>query len=152
VPGSNLVPEVSPDGRYVLYTANVGPNRRQLRVVELKTGERVPFAIDVDWSQGVSSQILWGRARWTPDGKRIAFVEADEQDRSGVFVRDFVPGRDTRATRRPLAGFSSKYLTESLGLSPDGRHLTIATLHQTSGLSLAEGLTGVAPPHTDETR
>jgi Tol biopolymer transport system component len=96
----------------------------------------------------VSSQILWGRARWVPDGTAIAFVGADEDGRSGVFVQDFVPGRDTAVTRRPVAGFSSESLTESLGLSPDGRRLTIANLHQASGLALAEGLPGVAPPRT----
>ena len=99
-----------------------------------------------------SSQILVGRCRWRPDGRAIAFIGLDGAGRSGVFVQDFAPGRDTTDTRRPVAGFSSEYQTESLGVSPDGRRLTIATLQQTSGLVVAEGLEGVAPPRAAEPR
>jgi len=152
VPGTHLVPEVSPDGRHVLFIANMGPTRRQVRVARIDTGEVEPFAIDVEWSTGASSQVLWGRSRWHPDGQGIYFVGLDERGRSGVFLQDFVPGRDTSASRRPVAGFSSQYMTESLGVSPDGRSLTISTLHQTGGLALAEGVAGVEPPRAPRGR
>jgi Tol biopolymer transport system component len=152
VPGSTLVPEVSPDGRHVLFIGNVGPTRREVRVARVDTGELESFGIDIRWSAAVSSQILWGRSRWRPDGGAIYFVGLDEHGRSGVFVQDFAPGRETRSTRRPVAGFSPEYETESLGLSVDGARLTISTLHQTSGLALAEGLAGVTPPRPDESR
>ena len=146
VADSFIIPEVSPDGRHVAFIATTGPNSRQIRVARMDAGELEESGIDVAWSTGVSGQILWGRCRWRPDGGAISFIGPDDEGRSGVFVQDFVPGRDTSATRRKVAGFSSEYLTESLGVSADGKHLTIATLHQTSGLALAEGLTGVGPP------
>jgi len=145
-PGRNLVPEVSPDGRHVLFAANAGVTRRDLTVADIETGELLPFRVEVDWTPAASSQVLWGRARWMPDGRRIVFVGLDAEGRSGVYVQDFAPDRDTIASRHAVAGFSSGHLTESLGVSPDGRRLTIATLEQTSGLALAEGLTGVEPP------
>jgi hypothetical protein len=141
---------VSPDGRHVLFIGNVGPTRREVRVARVDTGELEPFGIDIRWSTAGSSQILWGRSRWRPDGKAIYFVGMDDEGRSGVFLQDFVPGRDTRSTRRKMAGFSAEYETESLGLTPDGATLTISTLHQTSGLALAEGLEGVMPPRAPE--
>jgi Tol biopolymer transport system component len=152
VPGSTLVPEVSSDGRHVLFIGNVGPTRREVRVARVDTGELEPFGIDIRWSTAVSSQILWGRSRWRPDAEAIYFVGLDDEGRSGVFVQDFAPGRDTGSTRRKVAGFSAEYETESLGLAPDGARLTISTLHQTSGLTLAEGLAGVTPPRADEPR
>ena len=69
-----------------------------------------------------------------PDRKRSLFwtnglfplAGVDDEGRSGVFVQHFAPGRDTSAIRRKLAGFSSEYLTESLGVSADEMRLTIA--------------------------
>ena len=57
-----------------------------------------------------------------------------------------MPGRDTAATRRPLAGFAPDVLTESLGVSPDGKTLVVSTLQEYSSLQLAEGLVGLEPP------
>ena len=59
-----------------------------------------------------------GRSRWMPDGKAIAFVGLDDAGLTGVFVQDFVPGRDTTATRRKLAGFDPDYITETFAISP----------------------------------
>jgi WD40 repeat protein len=70
-----------------------------------------------------SSQTGFGRSRWMPDGKKIAFVGFDDAGLTGVFVQDFVPGQDTTATRRKLAGFDPDYITESFAISPDGTRI-----------------------------
>jgi Tol biopolymer transport system component len=145
-PGGDVVPEVSPDGRRVLFATLEAATRRVIRVVEIESGTRVPFEIGVDWPPFANSQILWGRARWMPGGRAIAFVGADAEGHSGVYVQDFAPGRDTTSSRRRLAGFSPEFFVESLGVSPDGKRLTISTLRQSSTLFLAEGLPGVEPP------
>jgi TolB protein len=143
--GPHSNPEVSPDGRYALAVRfNRVALRNQIRVVEIESGNVVPFEIEIGYRLSAPNIVL-GRARWMPDGRAIAFVGMDAQGRSGVFVQDFTPGRDTAATRRPLAGFSSAYVTESFGIAPDGRRLTLSTLEQSGSLMIAEGLPGVAP-------
>jgi hypothetical protein len=61
-------------------------------------------------------------------------------------VQDFVPGRDTRSTRRKLAGFDPEVDAESFGISPDGRHVAIAGRELVSSLVLLENLPGLAAP------
>jgi eukaryotic-like serine/threonine-protein kinase len=139
------VPEVSPDGRYALavkFQADRTENR--IRVVEVATGKAVPFEIAVPYPR-TAANVTWGRARWMPDGRRIAFVGVDEFGRSGVFVQEFAPGRDTASTRRPVAGFLVDAVTESFGVSPDGRRVAVATLEASQSLMLAEGVPGVVP-------
>jgi hypothetical protein len=144
VKGDALVPEVSPDGRYAVYLGDVRASRRVLKVAEVESGAVVPFEIEVAWPARASGQVLFGRERWLPDGRRIAFVGADAAGRSGVWVQDFVPGRDTAASRRPLAGFADHAETESLGVSADGKMLVVSELLEYSSLRLADGLSEIA--------
>ena len=146
VAGAALVPEISPDGQKVLLVTDARDGQRLIRVADIETGALVPFQMEVTWPPSASAQILFGRARWTPDGRRIAFIGSNPEGRSGVFLQDFAPGRDTSATRRAVAGFAPDTLTESLGVSPDGKSLVLSTLHEYSSLTLAEGLAGLAPP------
>ena len=146
VDASVLVPEVAPGGRLALFVVDPGESRRLIRVVDVETGKPVPFEIEVAWPASASNQILFGRARWTPDGKRIVFIGANAEGRSGVYLQDFTPGHDTAATRRAVAGFAPDVLTESFGVSPDGKRLVVSTLQEYSSLTLAEGLAGLEPP------
>ena len=85
-----------------------------------ETGRVVPFEVSVASRSSREEQILLGRHRWMPGGRAIAFVGLDEDGRSGVFVQDFDPDKDTRASRRKLAGFDPLLLTESFAIAPDG--------------------------------
>jgi eukaryotic-like serine/threonine-protein kinase len=138
--------DVSPDGRYVLFDDQ---DRARLyntiRFGDLTTGEAVPFTIDVHYRLA-SPAVIWGRARWARDGRSIYFIGEDERGMSGVFVQEFAPGRDTTATRRPVAGFSPEYVTESLGLSPDGSHLTLSTGQESSAIVVADDVPGAQLP------
>jgi hypothetical protein len=87
--------------------------------------------------------VFSGRARWTPDGKRILFTGQDEKGLDGVFIQDFIPGKDTTSTRRPLAGFDPDWITESLGLSPDGKRLVLSESERVFSLMIAEGVQGL---------
>ncbi len=132
-PQAALWPEVSPDGRLVLFTI-VEADRHAIRVVRLEGGAPIPFEIRLQpGSDG-------GRARWLHDGRGIAFTDVDEAGVTGVFAQDFVPGRDTSATRRKLAGFDRGYVTESFGLGPDGSRITVAGSEQLWSLMVAEGV------------
>ena len=140
----NGIPEVSPDGRHVLCGHGVDLFRTDLAVFRVADGAPVPFTIRVTGT--VRGAPVLGRARWLPDGKAIAFVGQDERGVYGVFAQDFVPGRDTSATRRLLGGLEPEATTESFGISPDGRRLTIAILERLSSVVVADGLSDVARP------
>lgn len=113
--------------------------RNEIRVIETETGERVDFAIVIDYTPE-SLNVTYGRARWLPDDRAIAFVGLDEQGRVGVFAQDFVPGVDTTDTRRELTPFREDRPIESLGLSVDGNLVVYSVVREVRALQLAEGL------------
>jgi Tol biopolymer transport system component len=146
VGGAFLQPEVSPDGRYAAYLfQEYDKLRTSISVVEVETGKVLPFQIEVRMPSG-AGDIIYGRVRWLPDGSGLAYVGLDDEDRSGIYAQDFVPGKDTSDTRRVLAGFSPDFISESFGISPDGRRLTLATLEFTNRLMLVDGVSGIEPP------
>jgi Tol biopolymer transport system component len=146
IAGNLLQPEISPDGRYVLYIDVDRINQRNtVHVALADSGRAVPFEIAIQYQLG-GPRINFGRSRWSSDGRSILYVGQDAAGRSGVFSQDFDPERDTSGSRRPVAGFSQEYWTETFGLSPDGKRLTISTLEESSSILLAEGVPGAIPP------
>lgn len=146
--GSTAWPEVSPDGAYALYTI-LGAAESLVRVVRVADGQPVPFEIRTrgGGAGGSASQpTTSGRARWLPSGRAIAFT-----DRSGsttkISVQDFVPGKDTSATRRALPGLDSLSGAESFAFSPDGARVIVAATDLTRTIFVADGVPGVTPPH-----
>jgi Tol biopolymer transport system component len=134
--GSFILPEVSPDGRHALFV-QIRNLDYVIQAVEIESGELVPFEIVIG-NTSRHENVVFGRARWTPDGRGIVYIGQDGRGLSGVYVQDFVPGADTTASRRKVAGFSPGYTTESLGLSPDGRRLVISAMYDRRTLKLAE--------------
>jgi Tol biopolymer transport system component len=138
--GAYLQPDVSPDGRYAAFISMELDNlRNRIYVVDVERAEMVPFEIEVRTPLRAGNMI-YGRLHWLPDGSGLAYIGVDENNRSGVFAQDFVPGRDTSGTRRKLAGFSPDFRSESFGIAPDGSELVLSTLEQTEALVLAEGV------------
>jgi Tol biopolymer transport system component len=137
-----LLPEVSPDGQYALYQKQANSLDVTIRVCRVDDGTEIPFTIHIQGQR--KSVITLGRARWTPDGRRIVFTAQDERGLDGVCIQDFVPGKDTRASRRTLAGFDPDWITESLGLSPDGKRLVLSESERVFSVMVAEG-TGLQP-------
>ncbi len=143
--GSAVGTDVSPDGRYVLSAAQEQSNLRcVVRFLEVETGRVVPFTIVVPYTLAAPG-VIYGRARWAPDGRSIYYIGQNAAGLSGVFQQDFAPGRDTSNTRRQVAGFSPEYVTESLGISPDGSKITISTGDEFATILLAEGVPGAMP-------
>jgi len=143
VHGRVQMPEVSPDGTYATY-AIIGPSTSFLHVVRVEDGVDTIFSVLPEPRRKTAVQP--GRSRWTPDGKRILFAAQDETGLDGVFIQDFVPGKDTQATRRPLTGFDPDWIAESLGISPDGKRLVLSESERVFSLMIAEGVPGLGRP------
>lgn len=135
------LPEVSPDGQYVAYLAESRSTRAAIRVVRLADGR--DMGIEILPRNLRRTAAILGRVRWMPDGKSIAFLSQNDEGVNGVFVQDFVPGKDTSATRRPLAGFDPERATESFGIAPDGRTVTVAGWEQLFSLFTIDGVPDV---------
>jgi eukaryotic-like serine/threonine-protein kinase len=144
VAGPAVWPEVSPDGRHVAYRSAPydWPRSRlarvSVRVARLSDGAVLPFAFEV------KEQLSAGRTRWLPDGRGVAFVGADEEGRSGVYVREFAPERPAVGPPRLLAAPESGASAESFGISPDGTRITVASWEQLSSLMMASRVPGLA--------
>jgi eukaryotic-like serine/threonine-protein kinase len=137
------MPEVSPDGRHVLYVGfDATLTGTRVGVVRFEDGEPAAFEVVPETIRPTTANL--GRARWMADG-RIAFLGQDEKGTNGVFVQEFAPGRDTRATRRKLGGFDPEVDAETFGVSPDGSRVVIAGREMVSSLVLLEGVTGLGP-------
>jgi len=140
--GPAQLPQVSPDGLYATYMTTFR-SISYINVVRVEDGQDTRFAVLKEPKRKTS--VFPGRARWLPDGRRIIFTGQDDQGLDGVFVQDFVFGKDTQATRRPFAGFDPDWITESLGLSPDGRRLVLSQSERVFSLMIADGVPGLQP-------
>ncbi len=143
VSGDTLWPQVSGDGRYVVYTVDKPPGKRSIEVVSLEQGTSLGPAISVAVPRGAIESPV-GRARWMPDAAAIAFIGQDEHGRTGVFTQKFVPGRDTTATRQKLGGFDDLSAVESFTISPDGKRMIVAARERLSELVEIGNLPGIS--------
>jgi Tol biopolymer transport system component/tRNA A-37 threonylcarbamoyl transferase component Bud32 len=138
VAGSYFNAEASPDGEYALYLSSVRTDRNVIRVVRVSDGLKLPFEIVCDIRR--RSRQLIGRSRWMPDGKAIAFVGQDENGMNGIYTQPYEPGRDTISKRSKLGGFDADMVSDTLGISPDGRRMIISAWERTTSVMLAEQL------------
>lgn len=141
VKGETRWPEISPDGRYVLYVAEL-PGTRAIRVATLDTGSALQFEVKLPYSAGKSNAAL-GKAKWMPGGSAIAYIGEGEDGTSGVYSQPFSPGSDSGAARSKLSSFDSRRAVQSFAVSPDGARLIIASWELGSGLVQALNVPGV---------
>ena len=83
-------PETSPDGKLVLFTSYHGRQWRQLWVTTPEGSAPLPLTF---------GQFDRSNARWSPDGKRIAYV-SNERGNTSLFVRDVAGGATTAVTAK----------------------------------------------------
>jgi eukaryotic-like serine/threonine-protein kinase len=143
VRGVGYNPEVSPDGRFALYLTDPQPDLVEIHFVRVSDGMEVPGRIQC-WRRKQTSMTL-GRARWvspanTGAAPGVAFIGQDENGATGVYLQDFVPGRDTSQTRRPLRPFDAVAPIETLAVSPDGRTLVVSVADDTSSIMMASNV------------
>jgi eukaryotic-like serine/threonine-protein kinase len=142
--GNVVLPETSPDGRFVSFAKNILRDSLTLSVVHVADGSPEPFEVRLPIRNAKTGGSV-GRSRWMPDGRAIAFIGQNEQGINGIFVQEFALGKDTSATRRPLCCFDQESATESFGISPHGTCMTVAMWEKVFSLVSAERVPGVLP-------
>ena len=118
-------PQISPDGTHIVYVRRSGDimvdqMRSALWLIDTRTGEETPLA-----AQNGS----YGQPRWSPDGRRIAYISKPEHGPSQLFVRWLASGESVRVTGLPDA-------PDSVAWSPDGRQIAYTMFVPDEGLKL----------------
>jgi Tol biopolymer transport system component len=133
VSGEVSHPEVSPDGRHILYFWGVRP--RSLRIADFEDGKTVLEIPGVNDTRG----------RWMPDGKRFVYLDWSDRATEGaiLWMQDFAPGTDTTASRRRLPTGSPETELETFGISPDGKRIALSKIAFRTAILLAEGVPGI---------
>lgn len=103
---------ISPDGTKIAYVRRSGDimtdrTRPTIWLVDVASGEQMPIVA----GPGSHSQ-----PRWSPDGKRLAYISTGEGGAAQLFVRWMASGEAVRITGLPET-------PSSLAWSPDGRRI-----------------------------
>ncbi len=109
-------PQISPDGRQVVYVRNAMSVMKDRRRSSL-------WIVDTDGSGHRKLNAGEGQEsspRWSPDGSRVAYVAGSDEG-SEVFVRWMKTGQTARLTQLPKS-------PAGLTWSPDGNHLAFSML------------------------
>jgi TolB protein len=88
-------PDFSPDGTKILYSSYLGRQWHQLWLMPANGGDTFPISYG-DWDETY--------ARWSPDGKRIAFI-SNRNGNTELWLQDFPGG-----AQRRVAANERKYL------------------------------------------
>ncbi|MDP1572587.1 MAG: CehA/McbA family metallohydrolase [Vicinamibacterales bacterium] len=128
-------PEYSPDGRFLVYTADDHGRSINLRVLEVATGANTAL------TTGDHVNI---EPAWAPDGRRLAYVSTAPNGFFNVFVMEVDHGRPGRVTQittdhtfgGPRLYFSDEDVHLSPAWSPDGTELLLVS---NRGIPLGSG-------------
>jgi dipeptidyl aminopeptidase/acylaminoacyl peptidase len=133
-------PQVSPDGRWVLYslrTTDVGANRRT-------TVTRLQPAAGGPARQFPDANTTASEARWSPDGKRVAYVSAGQlwiADATGANARRReTESRSSRASIRIATAMAATSSAQKLPTPGKSKHTSPTTC------SIATGRNGLRLP------
>ena len=137
-----LIPDLSPDGRHAAVILGVGTLGANLAVVDLETRRPLPASVPLRVTSGT---VQVGRARWTPDGGAIVYIELREDGHPILLRRPLSFWRGEGGGVDTLFAGSADAI-ESFGFSADGRRAVISVVDWLSGLSIADGVPGIVPP------
>jgi Tol biopolymer transport system component len=138
----SLIPDLSPDGRYVSTISNVGTVEAKLTVVDLAEKRELTSPVPL---QVIPGTVQTGRSRFTPDGNAIAYVFTRDDGRTVLLRRPLSAWQTGAGTVDTLFTAANDEI-ESFGFSPDGKRMTLSIVDWLSSLTIADRVPGVAPP------
>ncbi|MGZ5965909.1 MAG: DPP IV N-terminal domain-containing protein, partial [Caulobacteraceae bacterium] len=120
-------PEVRPDGGAIAYVRSAyeimtDKARHSIWLADPSTGAQTPLVA------GPGSQ---SHPRWSPDGKRLAYVSTSEDGRPQLYVRWMAGGQSARIAELPEA-------PGSIAWSPDGRFIAFSMFVRDDGEVLGQ--------------
>jgi len=107
-------PQLSPDAKWVTYTVKTAllkEDKNEERIWMVPAADGAPIALT---AEGNSSS----HARWSPDGKFIAFLSSREEGKTQVWLLNRLGGEAARLTDTPQD-------VEDFAWSPDSRQLVL---------------------------
>jgi serine/threonine protein kinase len=134
-----LIPDLSPDGRYVSVLTNVGTLAANLGVFDLAERRLLPDPVPI---HVVNGTIQMGRSRITPDGDAVIYTEV-RPDGHPILLRRPLSAWSTGAGRIDTLFTGSNESIESFGLAPDGKRAVVSVVDWLSGLTITERVPGV---------
>lgn len=137
-----LIPDLSPDGRYVSVIVDVGTTEPKLTVFDLATKTLLSSPVPLQVSPGT---VQVGRARFTPDSNAVVYIQVRDDGHPILVRRPLSDWRTGGGTPDVLFPGASEAI-ESFGFSPDGKRAAVSVVDWLSGLSIAEGVQGIVPP------
>jgi Tol biopolymer transport system component len=139
---ATLIPDLSPDGRYLSVIAAVGTLESKLIVFDLSERKSLEVPVPLQVAPGT---VQIGRSRFAPDGRSVVYVHAREDGRP-ILLRRPLSAWHTGVGRTDTLFAGATEAIESFGFSPDGRRAAVSVVDWLSGLSIAEGVHGIVPP------
>ena len=129
VPGAAAWPDISSDGKYVLYHTASGALQARISVVRFPEGSQIRFEAD-----GL-------RARFSADGQSIVYIRSEGRD---IVRQEFLSGANSSV--RVLVPASPDFITESFGMIRDGKNIVASYVQPSRSLILADGVSGITAP------
>lgn len=128
-PGSEFEPDVSPDGKYVVYVSSPPSDTRSLMIRPVVGGEARTLVVGGSGPQQVRSPV------WSPDGTRIAFIRGQLMEASSIVLVSALGGTERPLlTVHPYPRRRTLMIAHLLAWSPDGKYL-VASNQETPGRS-----------------
>ncbi len=137
-----LIPDLSPDGRYVAVSTAIGTPESRLSVFDLVERRELPVPVPLQVTPGT---VQVGRSRFTPDGTAVVFVQIRESGHAVLLRRPLAAWRGKGGRVDTLFAGAGETI-ESFGFSADGRRAVVSVLDWLSGLTIADAAPGVVPP------
>ena len=140
--GGTLIPDLSPDGRYVSVITEVGTLDSKLSVFDLSERKLLTTPVSLHVFPGT---IQIGRSRIAPDGSAVLYLFGSE-DGHPILLRRPLSAWRTGVGRIDTLFAGGSEAIESFGLAPDGKRTTVSVVDWLSGLTIAEGVRGIVAP------